>query len=81
MPTVKNIAGPYRLFFYSFDCNEPKHIHIQRETLMCKFWLEPISLSHNRGFSPKELNAIRRIVETNRTQIVEAWHEHCSKHR
>lgn len=53
MPTVKNIAGPYRLFFYSFDCNEPKHIHIQRETLMCKFWLEPISLSHNRGYSQK----------------------------
>ena len=23
MPTVKNISGPYRLFFYSFDCNEP----------------------------------------------------------
>ncbi len=81
MPTVKNIAGPYRLFFYSFDCNEPTHIHVQRETLMCKFWLEPISLSNNRGFSPKELNAIRRIVETNLTQIVEAWHEHCGKHR
>jgi hypothetical protein len=24
MPTVKNIPGPYRFFFYSFDCNEPK---------------------------------------------------------
>ena len=60
MPTVKNIAGPYR---------------------MCKFWLEPISLSNNNGFSPKELNAIRRIVETNATKILEAWHEHCGKHR
>ena len=81
MPTVKNIAGPYRLFFYSFDCNEPKHVHVQREKLMCKFWLEPISLSNNNGFSPKELNAIRRIVETNATKILEAWHEHCGKHR
>ncbi|MCS6304518.1 MAG: DUF4160 domain-containing protein [Nitrospira sp.] len=28
MPTVKNIEGPYRVFFYSFDCHEPKHVHI-----------------------------------------------------
>lgn len=31
MPTVKNIEGPYRVFFYSFDCHEPKQVHIQRE--------------------------------------------------
>jgi len=78
MPTVKNIPGPYRLLFYSFDCNEPKHVHIQREKLICKFWLEPISLAKNSGFSPKELNSIRRIVESNQTEILEAWHEHCS---
>ncbi len=77
MPTVKNIAGPYRLFFYSFDCNEPKHVHVQREKLMCKFWLEPISLNKNRGFPPKELSSIRRIIEANLIQILEAWHEHC----
>ncbi|MDQ3774036.1 MAG: DUF4160 domain-containing protein [Pseudomonadota bacterium] len=65
MPTVKDIPGPYRLFFYSFDCNESKHIHIQRDKLTCKFWLEPITLSKNSGFSPKELNSIRRIIEVN----------------
>jgi hypothetical protein len=81
MPTVKNISGPYRLFFYSFDCNEPKHVHVQREKLMCKFWLEPISLCKNSGFSPKELNAIRRLIEANLTQIMEAWHEHCGEDR
>jgi len=31
MPTVKNIPGPYRFFFFSFDCNEPEHVHVQRE--------------------------------------------------
>jgi hypothetical protein len=31
MPSIKNIPGPYRFFFYSFDCNEPKHVHAQRE--------------------------------------------------
>ncbi|MGH8601474.1 MAG: DUF4160 domain-containing protein [Gammaproteobacteria bacterium] len=77
MPTVKNIRGPYRFFFYSFDCSEPKHVHIQREKLICKFWLEPISLSKNHGFSAKELNSIRRIIESNLSEILEAWHEHC----
>jgi hypothetical protein len=77
MPTVKNIPGPYRFFFYSFNCNEPKHIHVQREKKICKFWLEPISLSKNGGFSPKELNSIRRIIESNLTEILEAWREHC----
>jgi hypothetical protein len=77
MPTVKDIPGPYRLFFYSFDCNEPKHLHIQRDNLICKFWLEPITLSKNSGFSPKELNSIRRIIEANLARILEAWDEHC----
>ncbi len=29
MPAVKDIPGPYRLFFYSFDCAEPAHVHVQ----------------------------------------------------
>ncbi|MGA1369440.1 MAG: DUF4160 domain-containing protein [Blastocatellia bacterium] len=69
------------MFFYSFDCHEPKHVHVQREKLICKFWLEPISLSKNTGFSPKELNAIRRIVESDLNKILEAWHEHCGQYR
>jgi len=77
MPSIKNIIGPYRLFFYSFDCGEPKHIHVQREKLLCKFWLEPISLSKNGGFSPKELNAIRKLIKINLPKILEAWYEHC----
>ncbi|MEK7274209.1 MAG: DUF4160 domain-containing protein [Candidatus Desantisbacteria bacterium] len=44
MPTVKNIHGHYRFFFCSFDCYEPKHIHVQREKMTCKFWLEPVML-------------------------------------
>jgi hypothetical protein len=79
MPTVKNIPGPYRFFFYSFDCNEPMHVHIQRERMVCKFWLEPVVLSNNHGFTPKELNAIREIIYANRKKIVEAWYEHCGK--
>jgi hypothetical protein len=77
MPTVKNIPGPYRFFFYSFDCNEPMHVHVQRERMTCKFWLEPIALSKNCRFSPQELNRIREMIYDNLDKIIEAWYEHC----
>jgi len=77
MPSVKGIPGPYRLFFYSFDCGEPKHVHVQREKLLCKCWLEPIHLAKNGGFTAKELLAIRRLIDSNLPKILEAWHEHC----
>jgi hypothetical protein len=54
MPTVRGISGPYRFFFYSFDCAEPKHIHVRREGMLCKFWLEPVALSFNDGFPPTD---------------------------
>jgi hypothetical protein len=77
MPTVKNIPGPYRFFFYSVDCNEPMHVHVRREKMVCKFWLDPIALSKNRRFSPRELNRIREIIYDNLDTIIEAWYEHC----
>ena len=77
MPTVKDIPGPYRFFFYSFDCNEPMHIHVRREKMTCKFWLEPIVLCKNHGFSPHELNQIRQLIQSHFVTLVEAWREHC----
>jgi hypothetical protein len=79
MPTVKNIPRPYRFFFYSFDCNEPMHVHVQRERMVCKFWLEPIVLVKNHGFTSKELNTIREIIYNNRNKIMEAWYGHCGE--
>jgi hypothetical protein len=79
MPTVRTVPGPYRLFFYSFDCNEPKHVHVRRERMVCKFWLEPVVLSFNEGFSPAELNRIRELIARHRPRILEAWDEHCGE--
>jgi hypothetical protein len=78
MPRVKNIPGPYRLFFYSFDCDEPRHVHVQRENMVCKFWLEPMDLASNHGFPAHELMTIRGLIHSNLERIVEAWNEHCS---
>ena len=77
MPRIKGIAGPYRFFFTSFDCNEPPHVHVEREKGTCKFWLEPIELARSHGFSAHELNVIRRTIMNHRIGILGAWHEHC----
>jgi len=77
MPTVAGPFGPYRLFFVSFDCAEPVHIHVQRDRKVCKYWLSPVQLGSNHGFSAVELNAIRRVVESHERVLMEAWNEHC----
>ena len=81
MPTIRGNSGTYRLFFFSFDCGEQKHVHVQRERRICKYWMEPVALASNHGFSPVELNAIRRLLEDNRIEIKEAWNEHCGVNR
>jgi hypothetical protein len=72
MPTVLRI-GPYRFHFYSRESNEPPHIHVAREDFEVKFWLHPISVASNYGFSSAEMNDIRRLVEENCDFLVEAY--------
>lgn len=79
MPRVTGIPGPYRISFSSVDCAEPIHVHVVRETKTCKFWLEPLSLARSQGFSPRELNTIRRLISNHRITLKEAWREHCGQ--
>jgi len=77
MPRVGGIPGPYWFFFYSFDCAEPKHVHVRRDRNEAKFWLGPVSLEWNRGFTPREISEIGRIIVDNEALISDAWDEHC----
>lgn len=77
MPTSLRI-GPYRFYFYSYDCGEPRHTHVDRERLSAKFWLDPdVSLADNHGFSRRELREIERIIREQREVLVHAWDEFC----
>jgi hypothetical protein len=75
MPTILRL-GPYRLFFVSLDSSEPPHIHVQREKMVAKFWLEPLVLERPGGFKSHELNTIGKLVEKNRPFLLEQWNEH-----
>lgn len=74
MPTVLRL-GPYRFFFYAGNRKEPSHIHVERDDNVAKFWLEPVRLQRSGGFSRREVNRIRRLVEKNQQTILEAWHD------
>ena len=75
MPTVLK-SGPYRLYFYSHEPNEPSHVHVDRDEQTCKFWLEPIALASNLGYSAKDLRIIEKIIIDNQQRLLEAWNEY-----
>ena len=79
MPRVSGIPGPYWFFFYSFDCGEPIHVHVRRDAHHAKFWLIPVELAANHGFTARELTAIRRVIVEYEFEIMEAWDEHCGE--
>ena len=73
MPTVLRI-GAYKFYFYSHEPNEPAHIHVDRDKQSAKFWLDPVCLARNIGFSPKELKKIERLMIENQKDLLEAWY-------
>jgi len=73
LPTVLRI-GPYRFYFFSHETSEPPHIHVDRENVSAKFWLEPVSLARNFGFAPKELRTLNTLVTEHQEELLESWY-------
>jgi hypothetical protein len=74
VPTVL-VSGPYRMYFYSHEPNEPAHVHVDRDESSAKFWLQPVALARNLGFAPPELRRVQRLVVENQAVLLEKWHE------
>ena len=77
MPNILR-TGPYRFYFYSHEPNEPPHIHADRDSFSAKFWLQPVAVAKNLGFSSKELKKLQSLVEDHQTLFLEKWHEYFS---
>lgn len=75
MPTVLRIDG-FRFFFYSKEGTEPPHIHVEQADDVAKFWLESVELESSYGFSAKEINQIRKLVEQHQATLLQAWHDY-----
>lgn len=77
MPTTLRL-GSYRFYFYSYDCGEPRHMHVDREKMSAKFWLDPaVTLAANYGFNRKELRDIERIMRENLELLRNEWNAFC----
>ena len=75
MPVIAR-EGPYRFYWYSHEPNEPPHIHVDRDGLSAKYWLQQATLVRNMGFPAHELRVIRQMVERHQGYFLEAWHEY-----
>lgn len=64
MPTILR-SGRYRFFFFSNECKESPHIHVESDDNYAKFWLEQVILSKSIGYNAREINEIRKIVLEN----------------
>lgn len=73
MPTVK-IIGPYAFRFYSSDRFELRHIHVvEKGASIAKFWLDPLQLAYNKGYTAKDIRTIQKLVEDNADEFRQAW--------
>lgn len=75
MPTSLRI-GPFRFFFYAGDRGEPAHTHVQRDKAEAKFWLAPVRLAWNRGFSSADLRRLEKITQKNKKRLLESWDDY-----
>jgi hypothetical protein len=75
MPTVLRWNG-YRFYFFSNEGTEPPHVHIDKAGSTAKYWLSPVALARNIGYSAKELREIEAKVAQEAAAFLEAWREH-----
>jgi hypothetical protein len=74
VPKVLEING-FTFFFYSQEGSEPPHIHVRKAERAAKFWLAPIRLQENHGFSPAQIRFINTTIRENHDLLLKAWNE------
>jgi len=78
VPKVFDWNG-YRFHFFSNegDPREPAHVHVTKDRDTAKFWLRPeVALAYDRGFPPRVLSQLIRVIEDRRDEIESAWNDY-----
>ena len=66
--------GPCRFYFVSHDLTP--HIHIDRDAFSAKFWLTPVALAYNLGFTARELRKVEALTFLHKERLLEAWNDY-----
>jgi hypothetical protein len=69
-------SGPYGFYFVSHDLHEPPHVHVDRDDLSAKFWLDPMALAYNLGFPARELRKLETLTSERQNALLEAWNDY-----
>jgi len=78
VPVVFRWNG-FRFHFFSDegDPREPVHIHVAKDDVDAKFWLQPeVKVAYNKGFNARTLAKLSRLIEERRQEIERAWDDH-----
>ncbi|OGR79457.1 MAG: hypothetical protein A3I11_03555 [Elusimicrobia bacterium RIFCSPLOWO2_02_FULL_39_32] len=78
MPTICREKG-FRLFFHSNERMEPPHVHVQYQSALSKFWIQPVGLARNLGMNVSELRKASQLVTKHEGLIRRRWDEYFSK--
>jgi hypothetical protein len=84
-----DLAG-YRIHFYSSDCRERMHVHVERDENTAKFWLDVAGegeqyvttvqlFSGNHGYSNTTITTIKKALERHGSHIEAVWDKHCKQ--
>jgi uncharacterized protein DUF4160 len=51
-------------------------VHVKRDRKLVRFWLAPVRMACNYGFSQTELNRIADIARKHEAELSKAWHDY-----
>jgi hypothetical protein len=73
LPTVLR-SGPYRIFFYSADRDEPPYIHVEREDSEANVWLDPVRLERSGASDARKFIASNISYRNKAPLLLREWH-------
>jgi hypothetical protein len=65
----------YAFRFRSSDAPEPSHVHVEGHGEAAKVWIDEVELASSKGYTPRQVNEIVRIVRSHQSAFLERWHE------
>jgi uncharacterized protein DUF4160 len=54
----------------------PRHVHVEHDANIAKFWLDPVRLAHSGGFARAEIKRVETLVSEHAAQLRQAWDEY-----
>ena len=51
-------------------------MHVERESNLSKFWLDPVRLAESGGFGRAEIRRLETLVREHATELRGAWDEY-----